>query len=149
MRAPLPRHVVALTVPFHDVDSIQMVWHGNYVKYLEAARDALLAEVGYGYLQMRESGYFWPVIEMKLRYLQPARLGQRLAVSAAVTDYEQRLRIAYEIADAASGRRLMRAHSIQVPVRIDDGRMEYRTPEALRARIDAHPPPHVPDAADE
>ena len=121
---PLPVHTVELTVPFHDVDAIEMVWHGNYVKYLEAARDGLLEELGHGYLQMRASGYFWPVIELKMRYLQPARLRQRLSVSAAITDYEARLRIAYQVTDAATGRRLMRAHSVQVPVRIDTGTIE-------------------------
>jgi len=144
MAAAMPSHVVELTVPFHDVDSIEMVWHGNYVKYLEAARDGLLAELGYGYRQMRVSGYFWPVIELKLRYLQPARLGQRIAVSAAVTDYEQRLRIAYQVVDVASRRRMLRAHSVQVPVRIDTGQMEYRTPDALRTCMARLPAGEVP-----
>jgi len=38
---------VELTVEFFDVDSMQIVWHGNYLKYMERARCALLDKIGY------------------------------------------------------------------------------------------------------
>jgi acyl-CoA thioester hydrolase len=34
------------TVEFYDVDSMEIVWHGNYVKYLEKARCVLLDHIG-------------------------------------------------------------------------------------------------------
>jgi len=52
---------------------------GNYVKYLEVARDELMHRIGYSHDAMLASGFVWPVVEMKLRYLQPARLRQKLA----------------------------------------------------------------------
>ena len=61
---------VAITVPFHDVDSIGVAWHGHYAKYFEIARCALLDSFGYGYDAMRESGFSWPVIDMRIRYVQ-------------------------------------------------------------------------------
>ena len=36
---------VALKAQFYDVDSMNVVWHGNYVKYFETARCALLEEI--------------------------------------------------------------------------------------------------------
>src|SRR6185437_9998187 len=42
-----------VTVPFFDVDSIDVVWHGHYVKYLEIARCALLDRIGHNYAQMK------------------------------------------------------------------------------------------------
>lgn len=126
-----------ITVPFHDLDAVNIVWHGHYAKYLEIARDELMNRIGYGHAEMLASGYVWPVVEMKLRYLQPARLRQRLRVCAGIVEYEARLKIAYEIADAASGRRLTRAHTVQVPVRVDTGQMQFSTPAVLREKIAA------------
>lgn len=40
---------VELTVPFHDVDMMGVVWHGNYFRYFEIAREALLNQFNYGY----------------------------------------------------------------------------------------------------
>jgi acyl-CoA thioester hydrolase len=124
-------------VPFHDLDPVAIVWHGNYVKYLEVARDELMHRIGYSHDAMRASGYVWPVVEMKLRYLQPAHLRQALRVRATIADYDYRLKILYEIADAATGRRLTRAHTVQVAVRADTGEMVFETPQVLRDKITA------------
>jgi len=74
---------------------------------------------------------------LKLRYLQPARLRQKLRVRASITEFEQRLKIVYEISDATSGRRLTRAHTVQVAVRAATGEMLFQTPAALREKIAA------------
>ena len=41
-----PVYEARLKVPFHDADPMQVVWHGNYIKYFEIARDGLLDEAG-------------------------------------------------------------------------------------------------------
>ena len=48
---------VELTIPFHDVDMMGVAWHGNYFRYFEIAREALLNQFDYGYRQMKASGY--------------------------------------------------------------------------------------------
>ena len=53
---------VALIPAFHDCDAMQVVWHGNYFKYLEIARCALLQRFDYDYPQMHASGYMWPIL---------------------------------------------------------------------------------------
>jgi acyl-CoA thioester hydrolase len=40
---------VEMLVPFFDVDSMDVVWHGHYVKYFEVARCALLERIGHNY----------------------------------------------------------------------------------------------------
>lgn len=51
--------IVEIVVPFFDIDSMDVVWHGHYVKYLEVARCALLDDIGHNYTQMKDSGYAW------------------------------------------------------------------------------------------
>jgi acyl-CoA thioester hydrolase len=126
-----------ITVPFHDLDPVEIVWHGNYVRYLEVARDELMNGIAYSHAEMRASGFIWPVVEMKLRYLQAARLRQVLRVRASIAEFEHRLKIIYDISDSASGRRLTRAHTVQVAVRIDNGEMLFQTPPVLREKIAA------------
>jgi acyl-CoA thioester hydrolase len=55
-------------VEFYDVDSMDIVWHGNYVKYFEKARCALLDKIGYGYQEMRASGYAFLVTDLRAYY---------------------------------------------------------------------------------
>ena len=128
-------HEIELVVPFHDLDPMEVVWHGRYVEYCEQARCALLAGIGYDYPQMRDSGYAWPVIELQLRYARPARYGQRLRVRADLVEWEHRLRIRFEVRDAQSGARLARGHTVQVAVDARSGEMCWRSPDVLFERL--------------
>ena len=115
---------VELLVPFHDVDAMGVVWHGHYVKYLEVARTELLRRFRYDYGDMRDSGYLWPVVRCELKYVKPARYGQRLKVRAALVEADPRLRIRYEIRDAESGARLTRAETVQAAVDAATGELQ-------------------------
>jgi acyl-CoA thioester hydrolase len=131
---------VEIQVQFYDLDPMEVVWHGNYVKYLEVARCALLDAIGYNYAEMKASGYMWPVIDMNLRYAAPATFGQRLSVRAEIVEWENRLRIDYLVSDAATGRRLNRASTTQVAVDIASGEMCFVSPPVLFQKLGVEAP---------
>ena len=116
-----------------------MVWHGHYVKYLEVARSALLDRFDYGYRRMRESGFAWPIVDMRLKYVRSARLGQPLKVRATIVEWENRLRIEYLVRDAATGAKLTRGSTVQVAVDIASGEMRYVCPPVLWDRLGVRP----------
>lgn len=125
-----------LTVPFHDVDAMDVVWHGHYVKYLGVARCALLEHIGHDYRAMKAAGYFWPIIDLQLRYVQAARFGQRLIVRADLLEWQNRLKIAYLITDAEHGACLTRASTVQIAVRISDGAMQLASPTVFTHAVE-------------
>jgi acyl-CoA thioester hydrolase len=127
-------------VQFFDLDPMEIVWHGHYVKYLEIARGALLDTIDYNYTAMRASGYVWPVIDMHLRYIAPAAYGQRLKLRAEIVEWENRLRIAYLIRDAVTGRRLSRATTTQVAVAVATQEMCFVSPAILFEKMGVAPP---------
>lgn len=130
---------VEMQVQFFDLDPMEVVWHGHYVKYLEVVRCALLDSIGYNYPQMKASGYAWPVIDMQLRYVGPATFGQRLTLRADIVEWEQRLTIDYLILDAASGKRLTRASTTQVALDIASGAMCFASPPVLFEKLGVQP----------
>ncbi len=119
---------VEMLVPFFDVDSMDVVWHGHYVKYFEVARCALLERIGHNYQQMREAGYAWPIIDVQLRYMRGARFNQRIIVRAALLEWENRLKINYLIRDADSGERMTRGSTVQVAVEMASREMLLASP---------------------
>ena len=136
---PLPEIEVPITVPFHDVDVMEIVWHGHYAKYFEIARCALLDKIDYNYLQMKESGYSWPIIELKTRYIKPATFGQDILVRARIADYELRLKIDYLISDAASGARLTKGHTVQVAIDAQRRELLLASPAILLQKLGVLP----------
>jgi len=134
----IPAHWQADTLidpPFFDIDPMEIVWHGNYVKYLEVARCTLLDQIHYNYYQMKDSGYAWPIVDLHLRYVQPVRFRQQVRVSAKIIEWEHRLKIHYRIVDAASGRKLTTGHTVQVAVAIANGELQFETPAVLRRKL--------------
>ncbi len=126
---------VEIEIPFFDVDLMEIVWHGHYVKYFEIARCALLEKIDYGYMQMRESGYTWPVIDIRLRYAKPARFEQKIIVYADISEWENRLKINYKIVDKQTGVRLTRGYTYQVAVEIESEEMCYESPVVLWEKL--------------
>jgi acyl-CoA thioester hydrolase len=126
---------VEVKVEFHDVDPMQVAWHGNYPRFLEAARRALFDKLGYGYDEMKASGYLWPVVDLRLHYQRPARLGQVLRVTARLKEWENRIVMGFEVADAATGERLTKAECVQVAVADKTGELEFVTPEVFQAKV--------------
>lgn len=131
----LPSADVIIEIPFHDVDSAQVVWHGHYSKYFEIARCALLDGIDYNYPQMSASGYFWPVIDMRIRYVNVVRFQQKVRVTATLTEWENRLRIDYLISDLGGGTRLTKGYTIQVAVAMDSGEMQLASPPVLGRKL--------------
>lgn len=130
---------IEIEVPFHDVDMMEVVWHGHYVKYLEVARCALLERFDYNYTQMRASGYAWPIIDMQLRYVKGAHFGQTIRIRASLVEWENRLKINYLITDAQTGERLTRAYTIQVAVNIETREMCLASPRILFDKLGLPP----------
>ncbi len=127
---------VEIEVPFHDVDAMNVAWHGHYVKYFELARCALLRRIDYDYPQMKASGYLWPVVECQLKYVQPATYGQKLCVLATLLEYENRLRIGYQIHDLGSGRRMTKGSTVQVAVDAATHELQFVSPPVLFRNIE-------------
>lgn len=133
---------VEVEVPFHDSDPMGVTWHGNYFRYLETARSALLNRIGYNFRQMQDSGWLWPVVDARIKYVRPTTFGQRLRVTAVLAEFENRLKIAYTIADVASGVVVTEATTTQVAVDRERGEMSFVSPQILidkvRAALDDH-----------
>ena len=125
-----------ILVPFFDVDTMNVVWHGHYVKYLEVARCALLDKIGHNYSAMSDSGYAWPVIDLQLRYVRGAVFGQKLNVRANLVEWENRLKINYLISDVETGERLTRAVSVQVAVNMHNREMQLASPKVFTDAVE-------------
>ena len=120
-----------VTIEFYDLDPMNIVWHGNYARFFEKARSDLLDLLGYNYLEMQASGYSWPIVDLRIKYIRPLQLKQKIVVEAGLIEYENRLKIEYSIYDEQSGDVLTRATSIQVAVKEGNQELEFESPPVL------------------
>lgn len=128
---------IVVTAQFGDVDPMHVVWHGVYVRYLEQARSALMDVVGYNYVEMDASGYAYPIVDLRLKYIKPIRLLQKVAVVATIVEYENRLKIDYVCRDFASREILTKASTVQVALTATNFELCFECPPALVDKVRA------------
>ena len=80
-----PEHHFALSVYFEDTDAYRVVYYANYLKYMERARSDMIRAVGVDQnRELERSGSAYVVVEVAIRYVRPARLGDDLIVVSTV-----------------------------------------------------------------
>ncbi|HEA17992.1 MAG TPA: acyl-CoA thioesterase [Pseudoalteromonas prydzensis] len=126
---------VEIDIPFHDCDPMNVVWHGNYARYLEVARCELLRLFDYDYMQMKESGYAWPIVDMRIKYVSSAVFSQKIRVDAYLKEYETRLRIDYVITDCQTAKKLTKATTVQVAVDVQTDELQYVSPAVITEKL--------------
>ena len=125
-----------IEIPFHDCDPMQIVWHGNYARYLEVARCKLLDKIDYNYMNMYDSGYAWPIVDMRIKYVDSARFADEIKVVADLVEYETRMKIEYVIYCNKSGKKLTKAFTVQVAVDLSSNEMQFVTPDVFKNKIE-------------
>ena len=126
---------IQLKIPFQDVDVMGIVWHGNYLRYFEEARAELLDKVDYGYFQMKESGYAWPIVDARVKYIKPLHLQQIVRIKARLVEYECQLKIEYEIFDVETGERTTKGYTKQVAVDMESNEMCFVSPKVFLEKL--------------
>ena len=122
-------HEVKLRVPFHDLDPLQIVWHGNYFKYFDIARFGLFKQAGvdlYQYL-LRQQIVF-PVTRFSVKHIVPLRFDDEFICKATVTEAIYKIVIAFEIRLSESGKICTRGKSEQLSVKVPEMEMQFEIP---------------------
>ena len=78
------RHQFNLKVYYEDTDMGGIVYHANYLKFIERARSTWVAELGVDQLRLQASGVVFAVRDISAQYLVPARMGDNLLVCSRV-----------------------------------------------------------------
>jgi len=133
LTGPYLEHRTRLRVRFQDVDVLEVVWHGHYLSYFEAGREALGEELGLGYREFRAAGIIAPVVHLSVDYLQPARYGDELVVVTRLHPSRRAtLELSYQLRRAADDALLAVGRSTQA-FTDSAGDLLLNTPELVAA----------------
>ncbi|MBQ9138409.1 MAG: acyl-CoA thioesterase [Alistipes sp.] len=117
------------TVRFSEVDSMQVVWHGEYVRYFEDGREAFGRQYpGLGYMDFYGNGYTAPIVDLQLQYVSPLTVNDVAVIETRYIDTAAaKLCFEYVIHRQSDGALIARGSSVQVFVD-SNGEMCLNTP---------------------
>jgi acyl-CoA thioester hydrolase len=120
---------VKLCVPFHDLDPLQIVWHGNYLKYFDVARFGLFKQAGVDlYQYMVRQQFAFPVTRSSIKHIMPLRFEDDFFCKATVVEAVYKIAIAFEIRLAENGKICTRGKSEQLCVKVPEMEMQFEIP---------------------
>ncbi|GMO12697.1 MAG: acyl-CoA thioesterase [Treponemataceae bacterium] len=122
---------IEFNVEFYDIDPMLVVWHGNYIKYFEKARNALLSKIGYGYSEMKKDNFAFPVTGVNVKYKKPFEWEDRVRARAILVEYENCLKIKYELYNAKTGELCTKGESTQMVLDMRTGETCFVCPQKL------------------
>jgi acyl-CoA thioester hydrolase len=124
---------VTLKVPYYDVDLMQIVWHGNYLKYFEVARQALFREYGVDLRHYTEEmRYVFPVVRSTIKHIWPLRFDDEFTCTAVVKEARVKIVLDFEIKLISDGKLCATGRSEQVAVRLPEMEMAFQIPEEIQ-----------------
>ena len=127
---------VRLKVPYYDVDLMQIVWHGNYLKYFEVARQALFRECGVDlHRYMKEKRYVFPVVRSMVKHIWPLRLDDEFICTAVLKEARVKIVLDFEIKLISNGKVCTKGRSEQVALLVPEMEMAFLIPEEIQKAL--------------
>ena len=127
---------IEFVVDFFEVDSMKIVWHGNYINYFERARCALLSKIGYDYIEMEKSGYIYPVAEVKCKYVRSLKFGERCRAKAVLVEWENMIKINFELYNAETGLLTTKGSVSQMCIDGKTGETQFVCPKCWTEKVE-------------
>ncbi|WP_214850438.1 thioesterase family protein [Exiguobacterium sp. s193] len=94
-------HTIEIPVRYAETDMMGIVYHSNYLVYLEIARTELIKSLGLDYKEMEEEGYVSPVTNVNLDYKRSLTYGDTATVTVWIDHYDGlRTIYGYEVKNA-------------------------------------------------
>lgn len=104
-----------IEIRFSEVDSMNIVWHGSYVLYLEDAREAFGKKFNLEYLYMYDNGFYAPLVDMQLHYKTPLKYKDRAKIVITYRNTESaKIIFDYKIYNLSTGLLALTAETTQV-----------------------------------
>jgi acyl-CoA thioester hydrolase len=75
------KNATKLRVRYGETDQMGYMYYGNYAEFFEVGRVEMLRSLGLTYSGMEASGIMMPVLEMKCKYLKPARYDEEITIN--------------------------------------------------------------------
>ncbi len=127
---------VELTVPFHDLDIMQLVWHGNYLKYFEIARFALFDSLGVDFQRFYEkTKCLFPIIKTSTKHIVPLRHRDKFICTATIIEAQIKIVLDFEIRLVKSTEICTKGRSEQVAVKFPEMEMMLAIPDEIRRAL--------------
>jgi acyl-CoA thioester hydrolase len=123
------KETVRVKVRFSEIDSMGVLWHGNYIRFFEDAREAFGIKYGIPYLEVYHNGYYTPIVSINCEYKSPLKYGDEALVEITYFDtLAAKIIFKYSIYNAGTHAVVATGNTVQVFLSIANNCLSINNP---------------------
>lgn len=128
------KYIKETTVLYQDTDSYKVVWHGNYLRWLEEGRYSICKEIGVDIIELDKKGLTFPIVDMHVRYKSSAKIFEDIVIETRIADVKTRTVTFYQtIKNKKTGALLINAEFVCVAVSSQESKLQKMPIEVYEA----------------
>ena len=86
------------SVQYYETDKMGITHHSNYIRWMEEARIAFLAEIGWEFAKLEKMGIISPVLNVTCDFKKPTTFSEKIAIRVSIEQFKGvKLLLAYEM----------------------------------------------------
>ena len=121
---------IEIPVRFSETDAMGVVWHGNYLKFFEDAREKFGADYGIEYMDAYNAGYYTPIVKSNINHKASVYYGQKVKVRAILEQHQaSKIVFRYEVYNQETGELSAVGSTTQVFLGIENKLLELIKPQ--------------------
>lgn len=123
-----------INLRFSDTDAMGVVWHGNYLRFFEDAREAFGSKYELHYLDVYNNGYFTPIVKSEINYKSPLHYGDKVkAIAKYIASPASKLIFEYEIINLTTNNISATGITVQIFLTVKERTLELNKPDFFSA----------------
>ncbi len=100
-------------VNYYETDKMGITHHSNYIRFMEEARMAFLAEIGYPMTRLEKAGISSPVMSLNCEYKRTTTYADEIEIEVSLAGYTgARLMLSYTMKNTSGGDLVANASSV-------------------------------------
>ncbi len=120
---------IDIAIRFSETDAMGVVWHGNYLKFFEDAREKFGKDFGMEYLDIYGNGFYTPIVKSDINHKASVYYGQKVRVKAILEEHPaSKIVFKYIVTNLETGEVAATGSTTQVFLNIEDNLLELIKP---------------------
>lgn len=130
------KHEFKQRIYYADTDAYGVVWHGSYLRLMEAARVEFCSELGIDLVALQKNNIAIPVTNINIRYKSSAVIDECIVVETSLTKLTPLVASFTQTIKNAETNQIHTQAEVDVVAVNNEGKIYRRMPEELASKLE-------------
>ena len=130
------KHEFKQRIYYADTDAYGVVWHGSYLRLMEAARVEFCRDIGIDLVELKENDIAIPVTNINIRYKSSAVLDEYITVETSLLKLTPLTAVFSQTIKNVETNQVHTIAEVEVVAVHNDGKIYRRLPDELKLKLE-------------